>query len=44
VDGEYRVERRLNYLFQNTSTSWATRDRAVNVMNHSFQLRVSARP
>jgi hypothetical protein len=44
VDGEYRVDRRLNYLFQNTSTSWPTRDQAVNVTNHSFQLRVSARP
>jgi|GEM_PF-199762 len=44
VDGEYRLERRLNYLFQNTSISWETRDQAVNVINHSFQLRVSARP
>jgi Capsule assembly protein Wzi len=44
VDGEYRLDSRLNYLFQNTSTSWETRDRAVNVTNHSFQLRVSARP
>jgi hypothetical protein len=44
VDGEYRLERRLNYLFQNTSISWETRDQAVNVTNHSFQLRVSARP
>ena len=44
LDGEYRLDRRLNYLFQNTSTSWQTRDQAVNVTNHSFQLRVSARP
>ena len=43
VDGEYRLERWLNYLFQNTSISWATRDQAVNVINHSFQLRVSVR-
>ncbi|HEV7586749.1 MAG TPA: capsule assembly Wzi family protein [Longimicrobium sp.] len=44
LDGEYRLDRRMNYLFQNTSTSWPTRDQAVNVVNHSFQLRVSARP
>jgi hypothetical protein len=44
IDGEYRLERRLNYLFQNTSGSWETRDQAVNVTNHSFQIRVSARP
>jgi hypothetical protein len=44
VDGEYRLDRRMNYLFQNTSTGWEFRDLAVNVVNHSFQLRVSARP
>ncbi|MFL5540221.1 MAG: capsule assembly Wzi family protein [Longimicrobiaceae bacterium] len=44
VDGEYRLERRMNYLFQNTSTGWEFRDLAVNVVNHSFQLRISARP
>ena len=44
VDGEYRLEQRLNYLFQNTSGSWETRDMAVNVVNHSIQLRISARP
>jgi hypothetical protein len=44
VDAEYRLERRLNYLFQNTSGSWDTRDQAVNVINHSLQLRISATP
>lgn len=44
IDGEYRLDRRMNYLFQNTSTSWQTRDQAVNVVNHSLQLRVTARP
>jgi hypothetical protein len=44
LDGEYRLDRRLNYLFQNTSIGWESRDQAVNVTNHSFQLRVSARP
>jgi hypothetical protein len=44
LDGEYRLERRMNYLFQNTSFSWESRDMAVNVVNHSLQLRVSARP
>lgn len=44
LDGEYQVERRLNYLFQNTSLSWSSRAQSVNVINHSLQLRVSARP
>lgn len=41
LTGEWTVGRRYNYLFQNFSTSWETRDQAVNVTNHTlgFEIR-----
>jgi hypothetical protein len=44
LDAQYMLGKRWNYLFQNTSLDWDTRDRAVNVVNHTLQLRLSARP
>jgi hypothetical protein len=43
-DAEYSVGKRYNYLFQSTSSGWDDRDQTTNVVNHSFQLRLSARP
>jgi len=43
-DADYTLAKRYNYLFQNTSTSWETRDQAVNVVNHTLELRLSPRP
>lgn len=44
LDAEYSVGKRYNYLFQSTAGDWDQRDNTVNVVNHSLQLRVSARP
>lgn len=42
IDAEYAWERRWNYLFQNEAVNFLTRDRAVNVNNHTLRLRFSA--
>ncbi|HEU0299202.1 MAG TPA: capsule assembly Wzi family protein [Longimicrobium sp.] len=44
ADAEWAVGKRWNYLFQNYSTTWSNRDQAVNVVNHTLRLRLSAAP
>ncbi|HEU0012089.1 MAG TPA: capsule assembly Wzi family protein, partial [Longimicrobium sp.] len=41
---EYTLMRRWNYLFQNYSQDWETRDRSVNPVNHQVRLQLSAAP
>ncbi|HET7459877.1 MAG TPA: capsule assembly Wzi family protein [Longimicrobium sp.] len=40
LTGEWTVGKRYNYLFQNFSVSWETRDDAVNVVNHTLSLEI----
>ncbi|HWK89468.1 MAG TPA: capsule assembly Wzi family protein [Longimicrobium sp.] len=44
VGVEYTLMRRWNYLFQNYSQDWETRDRSVNPINHTLRLQLSASP
>jgi len=44
VDADYTLAKRYNYLFQNSSLDWNTRENAVNVVNHTLELRLSPRP
>lgn len=43
LDAEWMVSRRYNFLFQNYSTGWTDREKAVNVLNHTLRLRLSPR-
>lgn len=40
---EWSVGKRYNFLFQNYSVNWDTRDQAVNVVNHTLRLRITPR-
>jgi hypothetical protein len=44
ADAEWAVGKRWNIFFQNYSTAWFDRDNAVNVVNHTLRLRLSATP
>jgi LysM repeat protein len=44
VDAEYTLANRLNYLYQNRGVNWETSDDAVDVLNHTLRLTLSARP
>jgi hypothetical protein len=43
VAAEWTAARRYNYLFQNWATSFADRENAVNVVNHSLRVSVTPR-
>jgi hypothetical protein len=43
LDGEWTVGKRYNFLFQNYSIGWNTRDQAVDVVNHTLSFRLSPR-
>lgn len=41
LDGEWLMGKRFNYLFQSRALSWETRDRTVNVLNHTLRFTVT---
>lgn len=43
LDADWAVGKRFNYLFQNYAVVWQNRESAVDVLNHTFRLGVSAR-
>lgn len=44
LSAEWTAGKRWNFLFQNFSTTWDDRDNAVNVMNHTLRIGLSAAP
>lgn len=44
LDAEWTAGKRWNFLFQNFSTGWEDRDNAVNVVNHTLRIGLSAAP
>jgi len=44
LDAEWTWGKRFNFMFQNYAGDWDQRDNAVNVSNHTLQLRISPRP
>jgi hypothetical protein len=44
LTAEWTAGKRWNFLFQNFSTGWEDRDNAVNVVNHTLRIGLSAAP
>ena len=44
LGAEWTAGKRLNYLFQNYALDWHLRDNAVDVVNHTLRLQLSAAP
>ncbi|MBW3655599.1 MAG: capsule assembly Wzi family protein [Gemmatimonadetes bacterium] len=44
LSAEWTGAKRLNYLFQNYAVDWHLRDNAVDVVNHTLRLQLSAAP
>ena len=44
LNAEWTAGKRLNYLFQNYALDWHLRDNAVDVVNHTLRLQLSAAP
>jgi hypothetical protein len=44
LTAEWTAGKRWNFLFQNFSTGWEDRDNAVNVVNHTLRIGLSASP